>query len=292
MDIKKFVARRKALQISQVKLSAGICTQATLSKFERRGRVPSLAILEKLCARLGLTVDELNEDQATSVSKVRQQLDHIERQLMMEDYQSVLQALDQITVSEIAAVPLRMQYYYLSGLLRSLINGAVSDVCFDFDQILDDLDQTHETVFTPLAYVGLGVMYSRLSELTKAQFYFEKVRQAVKQALANGDDQDYLRLLTMIFYTAEYEATREDFATSNRLIDDGVTLCSEQHVTYYLPRLKYLATANAIEQRQSDEQIQQLLSETVAFARINNNQVVEVKAAALRRRYLQARKHA
>ncbi|MGO3899318.1 MAG: helix-turn-helix domain-containing protein [Lactiplantibacillus argentoratensis] len=292
MDIKKFVARRKALQISQVKLSAGICTQATLSKFERRGRVPSLAILEKLCARLGLTVDELNEDQATSVSKVRQQLDHIERQLMMEDYQSVLQALDQITVSEIAAVPLRMQYYYLSGLLKSLINGAVSDVCFDFDQILDDLDQTHETVFTPLAYVGLGVMYSRLSELTKAQFYFEKVRQAVKQALANGDDQDYLRLLTMIFYTAEYEATREDFATSNRLIDDGVTLCSEQHVTYYLPRLKYLATANAIEQRQSDEQIQQLLSETVAFARINNNQVVEVKAAALRRRYLQARKHA
>lgn len=292
MDIKKFVARRKALQISQVKLSAGICTQATLSKFERRGRVPSLAILEKLCARLGLTVDELNEDQATSVSKVRQQLDHIERQLMMEDYQSVLQALDQITVSEIAAVPLRMQYYYLSGLLRSLINGAVSDVCFDFDQILDDLDQTHETVFTPLAYVGLGVMYSRLSELTKAQFYFEKVRQAVKQALANGDDQDYLRLLTMIFYTAEYEATREDFATSNHLIDDGVTLCSEQHVTYYLPRLKYLATANAIEQRQPDEQVQQLLSETVAFARINNNQVVEVKAAALRRRYLQARKHA
>ncbi|MFO1545340.1 helix-turn-helix transcriptional regulator [Lactiplantibacillus plantarum] len=292
MDIKKFVARRKALQISQIKLSAGICTQAMLSKFERRGRVPSLAILEQLCARLGLTVDELNEDQASSVTQMRQELDHIERQLMMEDYQVVLQALNRITVSEIAAVPLRMQYYYLSGLLKSLINGAVSDVCFDFDQILDDLDQTHETVFTPLAYVGLGVMYSRLSELAKAQFYFEKVHQAVKQALVNGDDQDYLRLLTMIFYTAEYEATREDFTTSNGLINDGVSLCSEQHVTYYLPRLKYLATANAIQQCQPDEQIQQLLSETVAFARINHNQVVEVKAAALRRRYLQARKHA
>lgn len=222
MDIKKFVARRKALQISQIKLSAGICTQATLSKFERRGRVPSLAILEQLCARLGLTVDELNEDQASSVTQMRQELDHIERQLMMEDYQVVLQALNRIAVSEIAAVPLRMQYYYLSGLLKSLINGAVSDVCFDFDQILDDLDQTHETVFTPLAYVGLGVMYSRLSELAKAQFYFEKVHQAVKQALVNGDDQDYLRLLTMIFYTAEYEATREDFTTSNGLINDGV----------------------------------------------------------------------
>ena len=290
MDIKKFVARRKALQISQVKLSNGICTQATLSKFERRGRVPSLAILEQLCARLGLTVDELNTDPASSVTKIRQQLDEIERQLMMEDYQVVLQALDRIAVAQIDAVPLRMQYYYLSGLLKSLINGAVSDVCFEFDQILDDLDQAHETVFTSLAYVGLGVMYSRLAELTKAQFYFKKVHQAVKEALAQGDSQDYLRLLTMIFYTAEYDATREDFATSNGLINDGVTLCSAQHVTYYLPRLKYLATANAIQQRQSDQQIQQLLSETVAFARINHNQVVEVKAAALRRRYLLERK--
>ena len=141
--------------------------------------MPSLAILEQLCARLGLTVDELNEDQASSVTQMRQELDHIERQLMMEDYQVVLQALNRIAVSEIAAVPLRMQYYYLSGLLKSLINGAVSDVCFDFDQILDDLDQTHETVFTPLAYVGLGVMYSRLSELAKAQFY---LKRSIKQS--------------------------------------------------------------------------------------------------------------
>lgn len=90
MDIQKFVARRKALKISQVKLSTGICTQATLSKFERRGRVPSLAILEQLCGRLGLTVDDLNESRDHSVTQVRAQLDEIERQLMMENYQPVL----------------------------------------------------------------------------------------------------------------------------------------------------------------------------------------------------------
>ncbi|BBM20336.1 helix-turn-helix domain-containing protein [Lactobacillus pentosus] len=292
MDIQKFVARRKALKISQVKLSTGICTQATLSKFERRGRVPSLAILEQLCGRLGLTVDDLNESRDHSVTQVRAQLDEIERQLMMENYQPVLQALKQVQVTQIEAVPLKMQFYYLSGLLKSLINGAASDVCFDFDQILDDLDQSHETVFTPLAYVGLGVMYSRLAELEKAQFYFEKVHQAIEQLMAAVADQDYLRLLTMIFYTAEYYSMRADFATSNQLIDDGVNLCSSQHVTYYLPRLKYLAAANAIERQRPDAEIQQLLSEAVAFARINHNQVVEVKTAALRSRYLRASKRA
>ena len=287
MDIEKFVARRKALKMSQFKLSSGICTQATLSKFERRGRVPALAILNQLCARLGLTVDDLSENQANSVTQIRQGLDEIERRLMMEDYQSVLQLLGGLTVEQIDAVPLRMQYYYLCGMLSSLINGTASDICFSFSQIVDDLDNAHQTIFTPLTYVGLGVMYGRLAEPEKAQFYFEKVRYYVEHAGSLGYDHDYLRLLTLIFYTAEYYAISEDFITSDRLIDDGITLCSDEHVTYYLPRLKYLAAENAVKQKHSDTLIKQLISETEAFARINHNQVVEVKVAALRQRYLQ-----
>ncbi|MDN7035675.1 helix-turn-helix domain-containing protein [Lactiplantibacillus plantarum] len=287
MDIEKFIARRKALKISQVKLSNGICTQATLSKFERRGRVPALAILNQLCARLGLTVDDLSENQANSVTQIRQQLDEIERRLMMEDYQSVLQSLVDLKVEQIDAVPSRMQYYYLCGMLSSLINGTASDICFSFSQIVDDLDRAHQTIFTPLAYVGLGVMYGRLAEPEKAQFYFRRVRYYVEYAGSSGYANDYLRLLTLIFYTAEYYAISGDFVTSNRLIDDGVALCSDEHVTYYLPRLKYLATENAVKQQLSDKLIKRLMSETEAFARINHNQVVEVKVAALRQRYLQ-----
>ncbi|MDV0430804.1 helix-turn-helix transcriptional regulator [Lactiplantibacillus sp. DA1] len=287
MDIEKFVARRKALKISQVKLSNGICTQATLSKFERRGRVPALAILSQLCARLGLTVDDLSENQTNSITQIRQQLDEIERRLMMEDYQSVLQSLVGLSAEQIDAAPLRMQYYYLCGMLSSLINGTANDICFSFSQIIDDLDDDHQTIFTPLAYVGLGVMYGRLAEHEKAQFYFEKVRYYVEHADSLGYANDYLRLLTLIFYTAEYYAISEDFITSDHLIDDGITLCSDEHVTYYLPRLKYLAAENAVKQKHSDTLIRQLISETEAFARINHNQVVEVKVAALRQRYLQ-----
>ncbi|WP_047999079.1 helix-turn-helix domain-containing protein [Lactiplantibacillus herbarum] len=285
MDIKKFVAQRKALQISQVKLSAGICTQATLSKFERQGRVPSLAILEQLCERLGLTVDELNADDASSVARLRQRLDEIERQLMMEDYQTVLQALTAMPIEQLTAVPLRLQYYYLRGMLRSLINGSASDVCFDFSQILDDLDHAHETIFTPLAYVGLGIMYGRLGTLTKAQFYFDLVHDYVEEALTSVSSRDYLRLLTLIFYTAEYDATVDQFASSDRLLTAGIDLCSTEHVTYYLPRLKYLAAENAVRQQLDETVIEQLMSETLAFARINHDQVVEVKLAALRQRY-------
>jgi len=288
MDIKKFVAQRKALRLSQVKLSAGICTQATLSKFERQGRVPSLAILEQLCARLGLTVDDLNEVQATSVTKMRAQLDKVEDQLMMEDYRTVLQSLNDIDEAKVDAIPLKMQFYYLRGMLNALINKEPDDVLFDFARILNGFDEKHETIFTQLAYVGSGVLYERHEQPEKAKFYFTKTTSYVQRVLAATHEEagnDYLRLLTLIFYTAEFYARASDFVTSNDLINAGVLLCSDKHVTYYLPRLKFLAAENAIKQHQDDDTIQCLMNEALAFARINHNEVVEVKVGALRSRY-------
>lgn len=289
MDIKKFVARRKALRLSQVKLSRGICTQATLSKFEKNGRVPSLSILNQLCDRLGLTVDELNQNTASSVANVRRQLDVIEKDLMMEDYRNVLSALSKLNPNDIDALPLRMQFYYLRGILSSLINKEPDEILFDFSQILNDLDEKHETIFTQLAYVGSGVMYNRRNQAERADFYFQKTRQFVVETLKNKDislaDNGYLRLLTLLFYTAEYEASKGCYQSSNELIEAGVQLCSEKHVTYYLPRLKYLAAENAIEMGKDAHQVARLMNEALAFARINQNEVVEVKIAALKNRY-------
>ena len=61
MDIRKFVQQRKRMGFSQAELCAGICTQSTLSKFENKGRVPSVKILEQLCQRLEMPLGELSE---------------------------------------------------------------------------------------------------------------------------------------------------------------------------------------------------------------------------------------
>ncbi|MGX7051285.1 helix-turn-helix domain-containing protein [Leuconostoc palmae] len=59
IDIDKFVKARKRMKISQVKLSEGICTQTTLSKFERNQQIPAIDIVGALCERLGLTLDDV-----------------------------------------------------------------------------------------------------------------------------------------------------------------------------------------------------------------------------------------
>ena len=83
MDVELFIKRRKQLGYSQVALSKGICTQSTLSKFEKDSQVPSLAILTRLCNRLGLTIDDLTRKDASSARYIRNTLDQVEEGLMI-----------------------------------------------------------------------------------------------------------------------------------------------------------------------------------------------------------------
>lgn len=59
MNIQQFIEKRKARGLSQSELAKGICTQVTVSRFEKNGQVPTLKILIQLCNRLELPLGEL-----------------------------------------------------------------------------------------------------------------------------------------------------------------------------------------------------------------------------------------
>ena len=82
MDIQVFIRRRKEKGLSQIELSHGICTQATLSRFENHGQIPSMKILSQLCARLQLDVGDLFASVNTKEVATNKLLDKIERNLI------------------------------------------------------------------------------------------------------------------------------------------------------------------------------------------------------------------
>lgn len=289
MDINIFIERRKSLKMSQVKLCKGICTQSTLSKFENNGHVPSLNILNKLCERLGLSVDDLYKNSTDSTSYMRTVLERIEREFMMESYPEVAQSLNEIDVNTINNATLKMQYYYQKGLFTALTNGKAEEMFFYFSQILDDLDERHQTIYSHIAYVGLGTFYLRINQIKEATFYFEKVFDYIdkneKELYAKDSVNAYLRILTIVYFTADFYIKVTDFDKGQDLVNRGIRLCSEQHMTYYLPRLKFLAAKIAIGQDRPRDEVENLLTEASAFAKINRNEVVELRINALRNEY-------
>jgi len=188
-----------------------------------------------------------------------------------------------------------MQFYYLRGLLSVLINQPPQEALYDFALILNDLDEPHKTIFTQLAYVGSGIMYNRLNQTGRSAFYFKEVHRFIQMVSKNekfylervGDD--YLRLLTLIFFTANYYNLVGQLELSEQLVAQGVEMCTERHVTYFLPRLKFLAAKNAIEEKRDKDVIVRLINEVLAFARVDENPVLEVKVAVLNDRYQKGR---
>lgn len=289
MDINIFIERRKELKMSQVKLCQGICTQSTLSKFENNGRVPSLAILNKLCERLGLSVDDLYKNSSASTTHMRTVLNRIESDLMMEDYAKVSEALKDLNVDDVNNNELKMQFYYQKGLFTTLTNGKFEELFYNFSQILDNLDEEHRTIYSYLSYVGMGIFYSRINKMEQAEFYFGKVLEYINvhkdQTFQKSGLNAYLRILTIVFYTADFLIVKNDFETSLELVKRGIKLCSEQHITYYLPRLKLLEAKIAIGKNQPATVVKDLLTDAMAFAKINHNEVVELRINALRKQY-------
>ena len=285
MDIKRFVYQRKRLGYSQVALSKGICTQSTLSKFESNGQVPSLTILAQLCDRLRLTIDDLSKDNTSSIRYMRSLLDQIELALMIEHFPQAVSNLKKIRLEELKSPQDRMQYYYLKGMIYTLTNNNASTSLFNFTKILDELDEQHRTIFSPLAYLGSGILYARQNSMEHADFFFSKViaflRSKADEDLAGVDRNYYLRIVTMMYYAAEYHSLNKRLEVSNQVLEATIKICASNHVTYFLPRIKLLEANNAIELGENSKKIRRLLTEAEVFARFNKNNVVEVQVAAL-----------
>lgn len=289
MDIRKFVQQRKRLGFSQAELCAGICTQSTLSKFENKGRIPSVKILEQLCQRLEISLGELSEQAAAPQAHRRTLLDQAEHFLLGEQFPLAIKTLNQVKERQLTSDKARMQYYYLKGMIDTLTSNQTATTMFNFTQILDKLDEQHQTAFSQLAYLGCGILYARKNHLGNAEFFFTKVINYLHQTIANPasladlTNTQYARLVMLCYYVAEYQALRKRLRDSNQTLAQVNRLCAARYLTVFMPRVKLLAANNAMRAGKSSATVAGLLSAALVFARFNGNSVVELQAAALKK---------
>lgn len=272
INTKHFINTRKKLGLSQIELCDGVCTQATLSKFEHYGKAPSIQVLIQLCRRLGLTLDEIFPTGPSSISDESQNLDQAEFELIQSEYQAAQLKLSLMDFDKLSSTQ-KMQYAFVQGYISALNDEKAEDALYFFNMILSEFDNSHQTIFSLLAYTGSGITYSRMQELKKAEYYFQKVFDKLEE-LTLADTKTIWRVLNMIFYTAAYYGRLGNYSVSDPLLDYGYKICAENHVTYYLARILDQKAQNVFEQNGSSAQINELLKDALAFARLNNNQIL------------------
>ena len=136
MNIQHFIATRKAKGLSQSDLAEGICTQATLSRFENNGQVPNLKILNKLCNRIDFPLSDLFPKVGVRYSEVVEKMNQAEFFLITSKYEKAHQLIASIAIDTIDDSQLMLRYHYLNGFIMIFQQQPIMDILFTFDQVL------------------------------------------------------------------------------------------------------------------------------------------------------------
>ena len=272
VNIERFIEARKGLGLSQNELAEGICTQATLSRFENNGKVPSLKILIQLCNRVGLSLGELFPKVGVKYSMTIEKMNKAEFFLITSEYNQAAELLSTISINDIEEPNLAARYYYLNGFLMIFQNHSITDILFMFDRILLAEESSESTIFRLLAYTGSGMVYSREKDQEKAEFYFNKVLEKI-YSYPTATTEDTWRVLNIVFQCGVFYSEIQEIDISNALLDYAVSICSDNHLTYYLARAAIQLAKNAIIQQKPKKVILELIYDARAYSKINRNTI-------------------
>lgn len=285
MNIEVFIKARKDKGISQNDLAKGICTQATLSRFENNGQVPSLKIVLELCKQLDLSIGELFPKVEIQFSKEIEMMNEAEFFLITSEYDQAQGLLESIPNDQIEERLLLLRYYYLKGFIMIFKNAPINDVLFNFDQILLEEHTSDSEIFRLLAYTGIGMVHERENDNIKAEFYFSKVLEQIYKYPIK-ETEDTWRVLNIVYQSGEFYSNIDELEVGNALLEYAVEICSHNHVTYYLARAAFQLAVNAVEGKRTKEVVLEHIYDARSFAKINKNTILLKKLVDLELEYL------
>lgn len=274
INIDKFIQQRKKLKFSQKELAKGICTQATLSRFENEGQIPSIKILEKLCQRLDLAVGDIfiNSEQ----KKVAQNLLACEYAYLNYDYSKIYQLLMQIKDQNFYREVDQLHFKYLNGIYMLENNRDQASALFYFNSILDN--DKHHLLYHLLALKGCGQVYETRRDFRHAKENYDLLYAKIKQIkISENDNQTAIQVLSILSKAGDFYGRHHYYKESNYLLRYAVQIGSEYHLPYYMGRIFYRLGINAFD-RSSLVSAQKYLHDAQTFSRFNHDQYIFTKS--------------
>lgn len=272
VNVERFIEARRQKGLSQSDLAEDICTQATLSRFENNSQIPNLKILIKLCERLDLPLSELFPKVGIRYTDVIDTLNQAEFLLITSEYEKAKQLIQTIDIGMIEDNEIVLRYRYLIGFLMVFQHEEITEILFNFDQILLDNTNEVEVIYHLLAYTGIGMVFARERDEEKAEFYFNKVLEKIYYYPIKKVE-DTWRVLNILYQCGEFYASIHELEASNVLLKYAIEICSDNHVTYYLARAAAQLAQNAVEEKREKQDILELIYDARAYAKINRNEI-------------------
>ncbi|EJJ0922597.1 helix-turn-helix transcriptional regulator, partial [Enterococcus faecalis] len=115
---------RKNRKLTQKMLSEDICSQSVLSRIENNEELPNVLVMQQLCDRLGVTVDQIMRYKSGDVHVVTYSFEKMAEYFRHKKYQLLLNYLKENRIEEQLYLDTDWQkyYYYLGSCELFVLN--------------------------------------------------------------------------------------------------------------------------------------------------------------------------
>ena len=234
INVEKFIHTRKRLKMSQMSLCINICTQATLSKFEKHRQVPAVDIMILLCERLGLTLNDIFPIHVTLKTTSNEQvlalaMKALFYQNLVKYHQLMTQVdIDNLLDSEQSTYQL-LQYFSLVFFQKNDVKAT---------KLLKKIDVSQFNQLQQLLFYAITIhYYYQQGFFNEAEKIFDDVWQHQKNLMV----ADRSGFQAAIFYLlAQYQMSLKNYKYAMMLATYGINFTNDSDSTYFLENLFWL----------------------------------------------------
>ncbi len=188
------------------------------------------------------------------------------------DYDQVRKILKQVNEKKIRDKQDLLHYNYLCGQLA--LDGDHNDVSalFYFNNILTTDNLKADNIYRLLALKGCSQVYAS-QDMDKASHYFDQILGQIKKVEIK-DSLRELQVMSILTAAGEFYGQNGQYKHADDLLNYAYELASSHHVVYFLARVVYQLALNDLAQKRSLNTALEHLHDSLAFARLNKNEVI------------------
>lgn len=110
---------RKNRKLTQKMLSEDICSQSVLSRIENNEELPNVVVMQQICQRLGVTMDQIMQFKSEEVRLITQIFEKIADYFRHKEYKKIMTYMQDTQIEERLHLDTDWQrYYYYLGVVN------------------------------------------------------------------------------------------------------------------------------------------------------------------------------
>lgn len=224
--------------MTQKTLAEGICAQSLISRVENNEELPNVVILQQICQRLEVTLDQLMQFESEEIRRRNQQFNNIHHHFIQKNYLKMTQLLKDENLLNCLFLEGDFQRYdyYLSICTCYVEKKPIEALQLLKKALSYTITRPNPNIspFEIQMMSDLGRMYHKCGQSQQALLEFEKVYQLIEML---PEERRTFELNKVYFYYGELLFELKAYSNAFEIVEEGMALAQQFCSYYYLEEL-------------------------------------------------------